>query len=263
MDAWRLYWRMVGLSIRGQLQYRASFVMFTIGDAMKGFIEYLGIWAFFGRFGTLGEWTLAEAGVFFGMVSIAFAITELLMRALLVFSGHVRNGDFDRLLVRPRGTLLQLMGTECQLIRIGRLLQGVAVLAVSLGLLQVTWGWDRWLLLLLSIASGAFLFAGIIVLQATSCFWTIESLEAWNALTYGGVSTLQYPLSIYPRFLRYLFTYVVPLAALSYWPCAYLLDRGYASPWLSWLSPAIGVLFFAVSTCVWRYGERHYRSTGS
>lgn len=110
---------------------------------------------------------------------------------------------------------------------------------------------------------GACLFAGIIVLQATSCFWTVESLEIWNSFTYSGVTTAQYPLDIYEKPLRFFFSYVIPMAAINYWPCAYLLRRGYVSPWLSWLAPAVGVAFFVLSLLVWQVGVRHYRSTGS
>lgn len=264
MNALRLYGKMIGYSIRSQLQYRASFAMLAIGNALSAGIEFLGIWALFGRFGALEGWSLAEAAVFFGMGNIAFALCEMFTREFDTFSRYVRTGDFDRVLLRPRSTVLQMLGANCHIMRIGRMLQGGVVLGVGLAALGVAgWGMDRWGLLVLSIMGGACLFGGMVVLQATSCFWTIESLEVWNCITYGGVTTIQYPLDIYQKPLRLFFTYIVPLAAMNYWPCAYLLGRGYVSPWLSWLAPFIGVLFFCLSLCVWHWGVRHYRSTGS
>lgn len=265
MGAIRLYFRLVAVSLRGQLQYRASFVMFVIGSALSALIEFIGVWGIFSRFGALDGWTLADAGVFFGLGNIAFALCEMVMREFDVFHLRVRSGEFDRMLLRPRGTVVQMLGAQCQLMRIGRLLQGAAVLGISLSQLGAFgwWGWDRWLLLGLAVLGGALLFAGLIVLQATSAFWTVESLEIWNSFTYGGVTCVQYPLDIYPRPLRRFFLYVLPLAAVNYWPCAYLLGRGYVSPALSWLSPCIGAAFFALSLVVWRAGVLHYRSTGS
>lgn len=264
MNAIRLYGKMLGMSLKGQLQYRASFIMHTLGTALGGFIEYLGVWAFFGRFGSLGSWTLAEAGMFFGMGNIAFAICEMMMREFDSFSRVVRTGEFDRVLLRPRSTVLQMLGAQCQLMRIGRLLQGAVVLGVSLTMMDIGWwGIGEWTLMLLAIIGGAFMFSGMIVLQATMCFWTVESLEVWNSVTYGGVTLVQYPLDIYSKPLRYFFTFVVPLAAMNYWPCSYLLGRYYVSPVLSWLSPAIGIVFFFATLLVWRFGVRHYRSTGS
>lgn len=263
MDGLRLYLRMIAYSIRGQLQYRASFVLLTLGDALGALIGYLGIWALFDRFGALGGWTLAEAGIFFGMGNMAFALCEMFMREYLTFSRHVRSGEFDRFLLRPRAIVLQMLGAQCQLMRIGRLLQGAVVFAICYGMTGGGWGPDRWLLMVLTVLGGALLFSGVVVLQATSSFWTIESLEVWNCITYGGVTLVQYPIDIYQKPLRYFFTFIVPLAATNYWPCAYLLGRGYVSPWLSWASPFIGLLFFLGSLLVWRFGVSHYQSTGS
>jgi len=63
-------------------------------------------------------------------------------------------------------------------------------------------------------AGGIALFFGLMVLQGTMSFWTIESLEVANVVTYGGVQAAQYPLSLYNGWLRGLLTFVVPLA----WP---------------------------------------------
>ena len=50
----------------------------------------------------------------------------------------VKTGDFDRLLLRPRTTTLQLTGLRAGLTRIGRLAQGVIVLAIATHLLGST-----------------------------------------------------------------------------------------------------------------------------
>lgn len=265
MNALRLYGKMIAVSIRGQLQYRGSFIMMTLGNALGAFIEFLGIWALFGRFGTLENWSLAEAAVFFGMGRIAFGIQEIFMREFDLFHNRVRSGDFDRVLLRPRSTVLMMFGAQCQVMRVGGILQGVVVLVVGLSSLNVGawWGAGEWTLMALTILGGACLFASLIVLQATACFWTTESLEIWNSITYGGVQLIQYPLDIYERPLRFFFMYIVPLAAMNYWPCSYLLGRGYVGAWLSWLSPGIGLACFLLSFLVWRIGVKHYRSTGS
>ncbi len=263
MNALKLYGKMLAVSIRSQLQYRSSFVLFTLGNALGAFIEYLGVWAFFGRFGGLGSWTLLEAGVFYGMGNISFALCEAFMREFDMFQNHIRTGEFDRMLLRPRSTVLQMLGAQCQIMRVGRLLQGAAILLVSLAALQPAWDIRHYLLLVLSILGGALLFGAVIILQATSCFWTVESLEIWNSITYGGVTTVQYPLEIYQKPLKYFFSYVVPLAAMSYWPCSFLLGRLYVPVWVSFASPLIGILAFALSLRVWHFGVSRYRSTGS
>jgi ABC-2 type transport system permease protein len=104
------------------------------------------------------------------------------------------------------------------------------------------------------------------VLQATIAFWTIEGLEVANIFTYGGVETAQFPLTIYSKWFRRFFTFIVPLACVNYLPALAILGRGESlgfPQWVSWLSPALGVVFLCLTLQVWRFGVRHYCSTGS
>ena len=59
-------------------------------------------------------------------MSVSFAIADAITRGFDVFGERfVKTGDFDRLLVRPRSTALQLLGSELRATRIGRLAQGM------------------------------------------------------------------------------------------------------------------------------------------
>jgi viologen exporter family transport system permease protein len=264
----RLYSRYIGISVRSQMQYRASFVMMAIGHFWITGIEILLIWVLFDRFKMLGDgWRLPEVAMFYGMVHVAFAIAEAVGRGFDTFPGMVKSGEFDRLLLRPRSTVLQVSARELQVMRIGRFAQGLIVLLWAAGALEVQWTLARAGLLLFAVFGGACLFGGLFVLQATFAFWTVESLEVFNTVTYGGVETASFPLSIYDKWFRRFFTFVVPLACVSYFPALGILGRddpALGSPaWFHWLAPLIGVSFLFVMLQFWHFGVRHYRSTGS
>jgi len=265
-DSLRLYLRYLGISVRSQMQYRASFVMSAIGHGLVTGIEFLGVLILFQRFGSLRGWSLAEVALFYGIVNIAFAIADAVARGFDLFSRTLRAGDFDRLLLRPRGLVLQLAGQELVLRRIGRFAQALAVLLWAAAALHVAWTPARVALLISAMLGGACLFVGLFVLQATLSFWTIETLEIVNAFTYGGVFAAQYPLSIYRLWFRRFFTTVVPLAAVSYFPALAILGRSHQSSLpvpLQWLSPLAGLVFLLVSLRLFHFGVRHYQSTGS
>jgi ABC-2 type transport system permease protein len=248
------------------MQYRASFVMMTLGHLIITGIEFLGIVVLFERFESLRGWQLPEVAVFYGTISVGFAIADALARGFDLFGMTVKSGDFDRLLLRPRSTALQLMGQELTLKRIGRLSQGLIILLWGASNLSVDWTIARMLLATSAVLGGSALFVGLLILQATLAFWTTETLEIANTLTYGGVETAQYPLSIYRPWFRKLFTYVVPLACVNYYPILALTGRADASnspEILNWLAPFVGFAFLAAALLIWRVGVRHYRSTGS
>jgi ABC-2 type transport system permease protein len=262
MNALRLYGRYIATSIRSQRQYPASVIATSIGAFAATITDFIGIWALFARFHRLEGWGFAEVALLYGVVSVSFALADSLTRGFDVFGEQfVKTGDFDRLLVRPRSTILQLLGYELRVTRIGRLGQGILAWAVGAHLSQIGWTATSWAILWFAVAGGIALFGGILLLQATLAFWTVESLELANTLTYGGVEAGQYPLDVYARWFRDFLVYVVPIGCISYFPVSVVLGRASATPFA--LAPSFGFAFLALSLWVWRVGVRHYTSTGS
>jgi len=262
----RLYLRYAGISFRGQMEYRASFVIRTIANFTITGIEFLGVAVLFQRFGQIDGWSLPHVGFLYGIVSVAFAIAEAVPRGFDIFPNLIKSGDFDRILVRPRSPALQILGQEFQLMRAGRLLQGVIVLIWSAGQMNIQWTVSSALLLLAAIAGGVCLFSGLFVLQAAMCFWTVESIEIMNCATYGGVETAQFPLTIYKPWFRGAFTFLIPLATINYFPAHAILgipDRLGSSLPVQWASPIAGVVFLVLCLQVWRIGVKRYTSTGN
>jgi ABC-2 type transport system permease protein len=267
MNALRLYGRFVGLSVRAQMQYRVSFVLMSVGQFVVTGVEFLGVWALFRRFGDLVPWSLAEVAFFYGMVNAAFAVTDCIARGFDLFGAQfVKTGNFDRVLIRPRSTVLQVSGYDFPLMRIGRFAQGLLVLLWAASELAISWDAWRVLLALVTFVSIVVFFYGLVVCQGVLSFWTTESLEVMNALTYGGVETAQYPMAIYQADFRRFFTYAVPLACVAYFPVVAILgvqDPLGSTRTVQVLAPLAGFLFFGFSLLLWRVGVRHYTSTGS
>ncbi|MFA9480015.1 ABC transporter permease [Phycisphaerales bacterium AB-hyl4] len=266
MNGLQLYIRLLGTSVRSQLQYRASFLLAASGQFLATGVEFLGIWALFARFDQLQGWRLAEVALFYGTLSVAFAIGDALGTGYDRMGAMVRSGDFDRVLVRPRSTVLQIMGIELAMRRVGRLLQGLIVLCAAVYVLDITWTPATVALLLLTIVGGVCLFLGLFVLQGTLTFWTVESVEAVNAFSYGGVTAGQYPITIYADWFRQFFTFIVPLACVSYLPLTLVLDKEDilgVPPVLRASAPLVGVSFLWLALSIWQVGVRRYKSTGN
>ena len=266
IDSIRLYRCYAAVSVRGQMQYRASFVMETIGQFSIIGVEFIGILVLFSRFETLEGWSLAQVAFLYGLVHLGFAFADTFSRGFDSFGVTVRMGDFDRLLLRPRSTALQLMGQELVLRRLGRLVLAFGVIAWASATLDVEWTALKVVLSVATVACGATLFSGLMVLHATLAFWTTETLEVTNIVTHGGVETTQFPLSIYRPWFRGIFTFVFPLGAVSYFPAVAILGipDPLGSPlWFQYVAPAIGLLFLLACLRIWEFGVRHYLSTGS
>ena len=240
--------------------------MLSIGHFLATGIEFLAIAALFDRFNHIHGWSLAEIAFLYGMINIAFSFADAASRGFDTFANMVKSGDFDRLLLRPRSTALQLAGQELTLRRVGRLIQGLLVFFWANHQLEIAWSAAKATLFFGAIFGGACLFVGLLVIQATIAFWTTESLELMNTMTYGGVQTIQYPLSIYRSWFRNLFTYIIPWACVNYFPALAILERSDPLGFpvvLQWIAPLICIVFLVGALQIWKIGVRHYRSTGS
>ena len=109
-DSLQLLGRYLAISVRAQLQYRAAFMAQLLGHLLATVVEFLGIWALFDRFGSLRGWTLPEIALLYGMADVSFAIADAAARGFDVVGSLLKSGDFDRMLLRPRSTVLQLLG---------------------------------------------------------------------------------------------------------------------------------------------------------
>ncbi|MCC5639089.1 ABC-2 family transporter protein [Nostoc sp. CHAB 5844] len=266
MNDFLLYLRYISISFKAQMQYKMSFWLQMLGQFLGTVIEFFGIWALFTRFNNIGTWNLNEVALFYGMVNISFACADAVGRGFDSFTIIIKSGDFDRLLLRPRTTVIQLLGQELTLKRIGRLFQGLVVMMWSISTLHIPFTFQNLWLLGTSFISGVALFIGIVIIQATITFWTIESLEIVNILTYGGVETAQYPLSIYTKWFQRFFTFFIPLGCVSYFPLLAVLEKEatFLVPlWFCYTSPIAGILFLLLALKLWQLGERYYCSTGS
>ncbi|MBJ6362258.1 ABC transporter permease [Paenibacillus sp. GCM10012307] len=259
----RLYWKYVWILFKSQMQYRASFWLLTLGQCLTPLAVFAGLYFLFERFGQIRGWSFPEVAVCFAVIHTAFAITECFARGFDLFSTMVGQGEFDRVLVRPRGTILQVLGSKFEFARAGRLLQSLLVLFFALSSLTIEWTPLKTVTLILMISCGVFIFTGIFILAATFCFWTIQGLEVVHILTDGGKEMAQYPLNIYQKWVARFFTFVIPFGCINYLPLMYILDKTEGNGILYMLAPTAGIIFLLPCLLVWNIGVRHYRSTGS
>ncbi|QIZ06126.1 hypothetical protein HFZ78_04735 [Priestia megaterium] len=259
----RIYFKYLLILFKSQMQYRTSFWLLTLGQFFIPFSIFAGLYFLFERFGQIKGWQFFEVALCFSIIHMAFALSECFARGFDAFSSMVRNGEFDRLLVRPRSTFIQVLGSKFEFTRFGRLLQSAIVLVWALTNLNIEWSVVKAATLLLMIASGVLIFTGIYILAATLCFWTIEGLEVVNIFTDGGREMAQYPLNIYQKWVARFFTFVIPFGTVNYLPLLYILGKSSGAEIFYMLIPAAGSLFILPCLLVWQVGVKHYRSTGS
>jgi ABC-2 type transport system permease protein len=261
-----LYLRLVRAQVRAQLQYRLSFALEVTGTFCITFLDFLCVLIIFDNVPALDGWTLHEVAFLYACTCISFAFVDLAIGHLDLFPRMIREGTFDVVLVRPRGTLLQVISSDFAPRRIGRVLQGFVVLGYALSGLDVDWTAGRVLMVVVMLVSGALIFSAVWIAGATIAFWTVDGGEFTNVFTYGGNYLTQYPIGIYGEWVRRLLAFVIPMAFVCYFPSLYILDKddtlGFPDA-LQFVSPFVAVAAALVAAAIWTHAVRRYRSVGS
>jgi len=265
MNLIRLYFRQMGILLRGQMGYKSSFWMQAISQFVMTFSEFASFWILFTRFDTLAGWTREEICFFFGGMQVTFYLVECFGRGFAYFSPLVQEGTFDRLLLRPRPLLFQVMVNSVDLRRLSSIAVGIAAVIYGLSGSGVAFTWVKGLCLLLSVAGGFCLFLGLFMVEAVLCFHTVQAIEVVNVVTYGGRQACQYPATIYPLWMRRCLMYLIPYGLTMHLPLAYIVDKPLMGGLgAALLGPFAGFAFLAVMTLVWyKAGVRRYTSTGA
>ncbi|MCE5234832.1 MAG: ABC-2 family transporter protein [Clostridiaceae bacterium] len=257
----KLYLTYLTIHLKSRMQYKASFFLTVLGQFLVSFSTFLGMYFLFERFHAVEGFTFSEVLLCFASILMSFSLAECFARGFDTFSRMIGNGVFDRILVRPRNEIFQVLATEVDFSRLGRLLQAVLVLAYAIPASGVFWSGEKVLTLLMMIVCGALVFAGLFVVYAALCFFTTEGLEFMNILTDGGREFGAYPFSVYGKGVLRFLTYAVPLALFQYYPFLYLVGRSENA--LYRFLPLVSLLFLLPCYLLWKLGLRHYKSTGS
>jgi len=265
-DALALYLRLVGAQARSQLQYRTSFALDVTGVFLVTFLDFVAVLILFENVPALAGWTLHEVAFLYACTCISFAFVDLVIGSLDLFPRMIREGTFDVVLVRPRGSLFQVIASDFALHRLGRVLQGAVVFGFALSGISVDWNAGRVAMVGVMLVSGGLIFAGVWIAGATIAFWTVDGGEFTNVFTYGGNYLSQYPISIYGEWLRRLLAFVIPMSFVCYFPSLYVLDKedslGFPRAF-QFASPLVALAVALVAAVIWTSAVRRYRSVGS
>ena len=261
MKTTKLYLHYVSVNIRCMMQYKTSFLLTLIGQFLVSFNVFLGIFFMFQRFSKVEGFTYSEVLLCYAIILLEFALAEMTARGFDTFSGMVRSGDFDRILVRPQNEIVQVLGSKFELTRIGRIIQAAVIFAYGMVKSDVHWNLSKICTVIFMLIGGTAVFSALFFIYAALCFFTLDGLEFMNVFTDGAREFGKYPIGIYGKKMLLFATFIIPYALIQYYPLLYILGR--RSSILYMFLPLAACWFLIPAVLFWKFGVRHYQSSGS
>ena len=216
----RLYLKYVAMQLKADLEYKKAFALSLFFKMLSALSALVSIVFLFDKFGSLADYKFEDVLICFVMSFLGFSLAECFFRSFDHFDRILSNGEFDRILVRPRSVILQVLGSEVEFNRIGRAFVAIVIFFILLA----------------------------------------SKPELMQPTKFARDLT-QYPLSIYQKWVQRLFTYIIPISLVNYYPLLYVIGK--TNNKLYMLLPFVAMLFVIPCYAVWSIGLKKYKSTGS
>jgi ABC-2 type transport system permease protein len=167
----------------------------------------------------------------------------------------VRTGALDFTLVKPVDAQLLVSLSEVRVWKLVDLLLGLAILGYGLARIAADVGALQALGFAVALGAGALTVYGFWMLLATCAFWFVRLENVlmifWNMYQAG-----RWPVDVYPRWLRWTLTGLVPVALAVTVPAEALAGRLSAQNLALACAVALAITF--VSRWFWKAGLRRY-----
>jgi ABC-2 type transport system permease protein len=263
LAAYAQYWRINFLTI---LEYRANFFMWFAFTIVYHGVALAALVVTMHTFPSMNGWDVRQMFFLYALWMCGHELHNALFFSVVMVPDFVREGRFDRFLVRPLDTLFQVITVPAQNFPDGLVL---AVVTFAAATMAVHVRVDPFFLIFIPFVAigGALIDLGISLVVATISFWfvRVDTLR-WAIMSLEQDFT-RYPISIYQRGVRVVLAFIFPFAFMNYFPATFLLQKAetglHLNPAVGMLTPVVGAAWLIVSYAFWRIGLRHYQGTGS
>lgn len=257
----RIYFMIETQYIKARMQYRADFIISSIGMFFSSLATLAIFWVLFNSITNLAGWTFMEMVFIYAFYMIAISPMQILFDNIWQIRFHVQQGTFLKYYFRPLNMMFYYMSEMFDLKGLTQLVAGIVLLIYSSVQLNLNWTFVRFVLLIVALLTAALVQISITVIAGCAAFWVLDSYPvlglAWKLREFA-----PYPMSIFDGAFRFTFTYILPIGFVAFYPSQLFLRPEQVSP-LIYFSPLMGLGLFALTYWVWTLGVNSYTGTGS
>ena len=257
----RIYRKILAQDLKSKMSYRADFIISTIGMIFTNIAGFVSFWILFKNFPSIDGWGYYEILFLYGFSLISLTPVQCFFDNNWSLRNYVYTGDFIKYCFRPINLFFYYQSEVFDVKGLGQLAFGVGTLAYSW--IKLGLGFSPLMLLqvIVFLITASLVMIALQNAAAATCFWIVNSFYILD-LTLKFKDYAKYPVTIFSPVFRFIFTFLMPIAFIAYYPSLVIL-RPDVVPLLSWLSPIFGIVFFFLSYKLWMFGAMKYSGTGS
>jgi ABC-2 type transport system permease protein len=252
----KLVWTYIRLGVLNEMQYRANFFVAIFQSLLSVAVAIAVLALVYSHTSSLHGWTKSELLVVLGVQILLGGVVHASVQPNMErVADEVRDGKLDFALTKPADSQLLVSIRELRFWQFVDVVSGAAVVAVGVSRLQTSIGIGAALAFLALLLVGASLLYCFWLVMATGSFWVVN-MWFLSELFEGVYQVGRWPIGVYPGWLRYSMTYLVPIGFAITVPAQAMTHR------LHWTTVLVAVAFaaavFLVARRFWRFGLRRY-----
>ena len=257
----RIYGKIVSQDIKSKMSYRSDFIISTIGMIATNISGFVSFWILFRNFPSINGWTYHEMLFLYGFSLVSLTPVQCFFDNNWSLRMAVYSGDFIKYCFRPINLFFYYQSEVFDIKGLGQFVFGVGTIAYSWSKIDIPFTPLALLKLIVFLFTASLIMIALQNAAASACFWIQNSFYVLD-LAFKLKDYAKYPITIFSPVFRFIFTFVLPIAFIAYYPSMVIL-RPDNTPLLSYLSPIIGIIFFMISYKIWMFGARKFNGTGS
>ncbi|MGN0156167.1 MAG: ABC transporter permease [Lachnospiraceae bacterium] len=248
--------------LKSKMSYRADFIISTIGMLFTNIAGFAAFFILFRNFPNIKGWSYYEILFLYGFSLLAMTPVQCFFDNNWNLSRALHSGDFIKYCFRPINLFFYYMSEVFDVKGIGQFIFGIITVGYTWRKLHLPVTVGSMFLMIIAVLSASLFMIALMNLAAATGFWLIAGTSAVMIFMFKFKDYARYPVTIFNRVFRVVFTFLIPIGFMAYYP-SLLFIRPENVSILTYLTPIFGVLFFLLSYFVWMKGARQYSGTGS
>lgn len=270
MSTIRHYWSVlmmgVRLSIQSCLEYPASFIGWLISNPIQFFVGFATIKFVVNEFEQLADWNFEALAFLYGMSVLSHGLSVIFFTKTWYMGWQIIHGELDRLRLQPIGILFQFLIGDLNFVGVTDLIPGLVLFFYGCSAVDFQWTLYNSMMMVCAILGGTLLRGAFYLTLGSLTFWTRSPFYISWILQEMFNRTNQYPLTMYPKAVQFIFTFLLPFSWITFYPAAEFMDKNAMITLpcgMSLITLALGIILFALSCGVFYLGFNQYESAGS
>jgi ABC-2 type transport system permease protein len=256
----KIYFMMVSQYFKIRMQFRADLYISSLGIIVRSMSGVATLWLLFRNVNDISGWTFNELIFMYGFSLLALTPAELFFSNVWNLHMHLIEGSFVKYYFRPLNMIFYYFSEVFDIKALSQLLIAIFIVVSSSIKLSVEWTIFKILSVIVFCFSSSLIMISLLIIAASIGFWILNSTSIMNFVLQLSKFS-QYPISIFNNFFKFLFTFIIPIGVIAYYPTLSLV-RG-EKPIIVLVSPLIAIGMFVITSAVWYKGVRNYTGTGS